>query len=208
MPLRQILLGFFVILLTGSVSAEALFGRVVEITDGDTLKLLVGGTEHKIRLAEIDTPEKGQTWGSAATRALAEKVLYQNVIVDVQGSGGFGRLAGRIWLGQRDINRELVREGHAWAYRKYLTDPTFVIDENFARQHNAGLWSMSDPTAPWLWRRGVRAGTHFIANGQPADKRYCGEMTSCAEATYYFTQVGLTRLDGDGDGVPCESVCR
>jgi endonuclease YncB( thermonuclease family) len=188
MSRRQILLGFLVIFFAASASAEALYGRVVEITDGDTLKLLVGGTQHKIRLAEIDTPEKGQRWGSAATQALAEKVLYQDVIVDVQGSGGYGRLAGRIWLGQRDINRELVQEGHAWAYRDYLTDPTFVNDENLARQRSIGLWSMPDPTAPWLWRQGVRAGTHFVANGHPADKRYCGEMTSCAEANYYFSK--------------------
>ena len=40
------------------------------------------------------------------------------------------------------------------------------------------------------------------------DKRYCGQMTSCAEAMFYYRSCGVTRLDGDGDGIPCESLCR
>lgn len=39
-------------------------------------------------------------------------------------------------------------------------------------------------------------------------KRYCSEMTSCAEARYYLTQCGVRSLDRDGDGVPCEALCR
>lgn len=42
---------------------------------------------------------------------------------------------------------------------------------------------------------------------QCGGKRTCGEMNSCAEANHYLDQCGVSRLDGDGDGVPCETIC-
>ena len=96
--------------LTTAASAETLAGKVVGITDGDTLTLLVGRTQHKIRLAEIYTPERGQDWGTRARQALADKVFQENVNVDVVDVDRYDRLVGKIWLGDRDINRELVRE--------------------------------------------------------------------------------------------------
>ena len=39
-------------------------------------------------------------------------------------------------------------------------------------------------------------------------KRYCKEMDSCAEAKFYLNQCGVSRLDRDNDGIPCESICR
>ena len=105
--------------------------------DGDTVDLLVTvGGQHqqvRVRLTEIDTPERGQPWGNRAKQALAEKVFRQDVVVEMhQSTDAYGRILGRIWLGDRDINRELVREGYAWAYREYLTDPSFLEDEQTA----------------------------------------------------------------------------
>ena len=105
------------LLLSLNSLAEELSGKVVGITDGDTLTLLVDQNQYKIRLAEIDTPEKGQPWGSRATQALAEKVFKAEISVEVVDVDRYGRTVGRIWLGERDINRELVAEGHAWVYR-------------------------------------------------------------------------------------------
>ena len=68
-------IALLVVLLPGIVLAETLSGYVVGITDGDTLTLLVDRTQHKIRLAEIDTPERGQPWGTRARQALADKVF-------------------------------------------------------------------------------------------------------------------------------------
>ena len=194
------------LVLPGITLAETLTGKVVGVTDGDTLTLLVNRTRFKVRLTEIDTPEKGQTWGSRATQALGKKVFQKDVVVESSGYDRYDRLLGRIWLGDRDINREMVREGHAWAYRRYLTDQSLLEDEAAAKAEQIGLWSVPDPVAPWAWRRGSRS--LVVQDFTCGAKTYCREMTSCAEAKFYLQQCGLNRLDGDGDGIPCESICR
>ena len=200
-----------VLLLPEITLAESLSGRVVGITDGDTLTLLVERTQYKVRLTEIDTPVKGQPWGSRATQALGEKVFQKDVVVESSGYDRYDRLLGKIWLGDRDINREMVREGHAWAYRQYLTDQSLLRDEARAKAQGLGLWGIADPVAPWAWRRGSRStavATTPAENFTCGSKTYCREMTSCEEAMFYLQQCGLNRLDGDGDGIPCESICR
>ena len=102
---------------------------MVSITDGDTLVLLVNKKQIKIRLGEIDTPEKSQPWGNKAKKALSKKVFRKNVTVDITDIDRYGRAIGKIWLDDRDINRELVAEGHAWVYRQYMTDSSLLDDE-------------------------------------------------------------------------------
>ncbi len=129
MHFKAVLL-FVLTSITSTAFPYELTGKVVGITDGDTLKLLVDNQQqYKIRLAEIDTPEKGQAWGKNATKALSEKVFREEVRIDVIDTDRYGRLIGRIWLDGRDINRELVAEGHAWVYRQYMTDRSLLEDE-------------------------------------------------------------------------------
>ncbi len=196
---------------------------VVGIADGDTVTIL--DTERrqqtKVRLTEIDTPERGQPWGTRARQALADKVFRRDVRVASQGQDRYGRLLGRLYVGNRDINREMVREGHAWVYRRYSSDIWLLDDEEAARETRQGLWSLpeTDRVPPWEWRRGVRSPSvaettvPSVAFGTAVPptcgtKTTCGEMSSCGEARFFLTQCGITRLDGDGDGVPCERLCR
>jgi len=169
----------------------------------------------KVRLAEIDTPERGQPWATRAKQAFSDKVFREHIEVRVVDTDRYGRTVGRVWLGDRNINRELVREGHAWVYRKYLRDQTLLDDEAHARDNEKGLWSLPEAqrVPPWDWRKGKRAGRPKSERSSVRDfscgtKRYCREMTSCAEARFYLEECGLTRLDGDADGVPCASRCR
>ncbi len=201
-------IALLVVLLPGIVLAETLSGYVVGITDGDTLTLLADRNQHKIRLAEIDTPERGQPWGTRARQALADKVFQKDVVVEVVDIDRYDRLVGKIWLGTRDINREMVSEGHAWAYRQYLNDQSLLKDEAKAKEQGIGLWSVAGPVAPWEWRRGTRQPTLSGKSFTCGTKRYCREMASCEEAQFYLQQCDLTRLDGDSDGLPCESLCR
>ena len=107
------------LLLAAPALADTLTGRVVKVADGDTLTILIAGNEQKrIRLSEIDTPERGQPWSRKAKDALTDKVAGATVSVEAVTIDRYGRTVGKVWLDGRDINRELVAEGHAWVYRK------------------------------------------------------------------------------------------
>jgi endonuclease YncB( thermonuclease family) len=196
--------------------AETIIGKVVGVTDGDTLTLLVEQVPIKVRLAEIDTPEKNQPWGRHAKQALSDHVFDKTVQLHVVTRDRYGRTVGHVYLGDRNINREMVRMGHAWVYVKYSKDLTLLDDEKVARDAREGLWSLPEATwvPPWEWRaarRGKNTKKAIPADlGKPfscGTKQYCREMTTCPEAQFYLKECGLTQLDGDGDGVPCEIIC-
>ena len=135
-----------------SVSAETLEGIVLRVVDGDTLTIQVGNASHRIRLSEIDTPEMDQYWGDEAKAALVAKVNGAVIKVTVVDTDRYGRKVGKVWLGERDINRELVREGHAWVYERYLLDETLLRDQEAASSAGTGLWRLAEAIPPWQWR--------------------------------------------------------
>ena len=133
-----------------------LVGVVTSVADGDTLTLVADDRSHKVRLGGIDAPESNQPGGRAARRALIRKTRGKTVQVDVSEVDQYDRLVAQVRLGVRDINRELVREGHAWVYREYSWDPLLYLEERAAREQQRGLWARSDPIPPWEWRRRER----------------------------------------------------
>ncbi len=212
-----LLLSFFPLLsLLAAPQAGADFfdARVVAVFDGDTIEVLADGERRRIRLAGIDTPERGQPWGNRARKALSDKVFGKPVTLEVIDRDRYGRTVAQVYRGDRHINRELVREGHAWVYRKYLRDESLLEDEEGAREAGRGLWGLPEAaqTPPWEWRAGARNGVSEREDQSApftcGTKRYCREMVSCAEARFYMETCGLGRLDGDRDGVPCEKICR
>lgn len=209
--------------------------RVVGITDGDSLMVLdEQNQQHRIRLAEVDAPERGQPWGDRSRQALSALVFGKTISVQQTDTDRYGRVVARVFANGHDVNRTMVEQGAAWAYREYLTDETLIATEARARQSRVGLWSMSDQetVAPWEWRRGQREGTGNTGappaaarpqalftpaprsapanSGEPfscSGKRFCREMSSCAEAHFYLRQCGVASLDGNSDGQPCEVLC-
>jgi endonuclease YncB( thermonuclease family) len=139
--------------------AETLTGKVVKVADGDTITVLIGAERVKVRLAEIDAPERGQPWGKRAKQALIEKVAGHVVQVETRFNDRYGRRVGHVVCSGRDINRELVRQGHAWVYRQWMRDKTLLDDESRARAAHAGLWSLPEPerVPPWQWRAAERS---------------------------------------------------
>jgi endonuclease YncB( thermonuclease family) len=151
--LRVLLL---ILLTTTSAWADELRGRVVGITDGDTLTLLTPERRQvKIRLGEIDAPESRQPYGSRARQALASMVFQQRARVVVQDVDRYGRTVGRVYAGSLDVNAEMVRRGAAWVYRRYSHDPSLLVLEKEARRAQAGLWALpeSQRAPPWEWRK-------------------------------------------------------
>jgi endonuclease YncB( thermonuclease family) len=141
--------------------AEELRGRVVAIHDGDTLTILTAERRQvKVRLAEIDTPESRQPYGTRARQALAAMVARRDARVVVIDTDRYGRTVGRVYVGPLDVNRELVRQGAAWVYRRYLHDRTLLVGEAEARTARRGLWSLPerDQVPPWVWRQQRGAG--------------------------------------------------
>lgn len=141
-----------------AAGAETLTGKVVSVADGDTITILVDSERVKVRLAEIDAPERGQPWGKRAKQALVEKVAGHVVQVETRFNDQYGRRVGYVVYSGRDVGRELVREGHAWVYRQWLRDRTLLDDETHARATHAGLWGLpkAERTPPWEWRAAER----------------------------------------------------
>jgi micrococcal nuclease len=144
---------FLLILLSSTCLGAELQGKVTSITDGDTVKVFDGIQEVKIRLSNIDAPESKQAFGTRSKQKLAEKVFGKNVVVEYHKKDKYKRILGTIWLENRNINFEMVQEGYAWAYRRYLDDTDFLEAEKIARDKKLGLWIDPFPIAPWDFRK-------------------------------------------------------
>jgi endonuclease YncB( thermonuclease family) len=140
-----------------SVLATTLVGRVVKIADGDTLTIVIDGQQEKIRLSDIDTPERKQPYGTRAKQALSELTFGKTITVLTTTRDRYGRVIGQIRADGVDVNAELVRLGYAWVYRRYSKDAALLHLEELARSEGRGLWADSNPIPPWEWRRGRRS---------------------------------------------------
>jgi endonuclease YncB( thermonuclease family) len=148
----QSLSGFLlaVVLLAGCAD---LSHRVVRVADGDTVTTLKDGTEVKIRLVEIDAPEKAQAYGAASTQSLIELCLNKDATLEEQGKDRYGRTLAKVTCDGIDANAEQVRLGMAWVYRKYAPkdSPLYAV-EGEAKEARRGLWGDAEPVPPWEWR--------------------------------------------------------
>jgi endonuclease YncB( thermonuclease family) len=133
-------------------------GKVSSVVDGDTLRLLYRGGELKVRLAEIDAPERGQSYGRRSRQALSELVFGKHVRVAEQDRDRYGRIVGRVYVDGLDVNAEMVRRGYAWVYRRHATDAELYDLEQQARDARLGLWSLPkrEQLPPWEWRERQR----------------------------------------------------
>ncbi len=127
-------------------------GVVVSILDGDTVDVLIDRKPVRVRLAEIDAPEKAQAFGTRSRQALAAAVFQQLVTVKTTGLDRYGRTIGTILVNDNNVNRMMVAQGMAWAYRQYLVDRSLLDVETAARSGRLGLWLDANPTPPWEWR--------------------------------------------------------
>jgi len=146
-----------------AAAAETFYdGRVESVIDGDTIEVLVDGSPKellRIRLANIDTPEHDQPWGERARAALAARVDGRVVRINAVATDRYGRIVGEVYASDVCVNCELVRDGHAWVYRRYALDAALILLEDDARLHQRGLWSLppAERVPPWEWRSDARS---------------------------------------------------
>jgi len=135
---------------------EIILCLVVGIADGDTLTARCGAADSyqqvKIRLAEIDAPEKQQPFGQQSKAYLSELCFQQLATITPKTVDRFGRTVALVQCRGQDASAALVTAGMAWAFTRYLTDPTIAQLEAQARHHRAGLWADPQPVAPWDFR--------------------------------------------------------
>jgi endonuclease YncB( thermonuclease family) len=143
------------------VYADQFTGKVVGISDGDTISVLREGKAVKVRLHGVDTPEKAQAFGTQARKLTGDLVFQQTVTVAIRDTDRYGRLVGEVLLPDgRSLNQELVKAGMAWWYRPYApTDTTLAQLEAETRAAKRGLWADAHPVPPWEWRKGQRASS-------------------------------------------------
>ncbi len=144
---------FSLALITSQTLAADFTGRVVGVSDGDTITVLHNGKGERIRLHGIDSPEKRQAFGNRAKQFTSNLVFAKTVTVQVMDRDRYGRTVGVVLLPDgRSLNHELVRAGFAWMYRRYTNDQSLSDLEEEARVARRGLWADAEPVPPWEWR--------------------------------------------------------
>jgi micrococcal nuclease len=128
-------------------------GKVVKVTDGDTIEVLWENQPVKVRLSDIDCPEKQQPFYQKAKDFTGSLCFNKQVNVINKGTDRYKRIIGEVELPDGKIlNKELVKNGFAWQFKKYSTDKELAKLETDARGAHAGLWADAQPTPPWEWR--------------------------------------------------------
>lgn len=216
---------------TTSQSPNPQLIKVSQVIDGDTIQVVINGKKETIRLIGIDTPETVdprkpvQCFGKEAS-AKAKSLL----------SGNFIRLEADPTQGERDkyqrilryvfledgtnFNKLMIYEGYAHEYTYntlYKYQSEFKQAQKDAEINKRGLWAdnaCSGDTSQSYTNTGSSGSTGALSGSSSgsggftcAGKTTCGQMASCAEAQFYLNSCGVSRLDGDKDGVPCESLC-
>ena len=130
---------------------------------GDTLTALdATDTQHKIRLAGIDAPEKGEPYGRVSRQHLAGVVFTKTVQVEWTKRDRYGRIIGKVIADGQDVCLMQLESGLAWHYKKYENEQSVADRDSYAdaevraRQHKRGLWIDAHPIPPWDWRRSRR----------------------------------------------------
>ncbi|MEN3323690.1 thermonuclease family protein [Mariniflexile soesokkakense] len=134
--------------------SQIITGKVVAIADGDTFKLLDKDSKlHKIRVANIDCPERKQPFSTKAKKFTSDAIFNKTVKINILRTDRYGRLIGDvIYNGSLNLSEELLKKGLAWHYVKYSKDPKLQSLENDARSKKNGLWQDPTSVAPWEWR--------------------------------------------------------
>lgn len=162
--IRKILASILFALSCQVALANELQGRVVGVSDGDTITILdAKNQQHKVRLAGIDAPEKSQAFGQASKKQLSDLVYGKAVDVEWQKLDRYGRIVGKVLHDGSDVCLEQIRKGMAWHYKKYAGDQstgdrqTYAAIEAEAREAQLGLWLYASPEPPWDYRHRRRS---------------------------------------------------
>ena len=163
--LSTFILAGLLLVLGHAALADTIVGRVVGISDGDTVMVLdADNIQHRVRLAGIDAPERRMPFGQRAKEHLSDLVFGKHVEVQTGKKDRYGRSVGIIFVDGFDANLAMVTAGMAWHYKQYDREQSapdrqlYANAEVKARSRQAGLWLDHNPTPPWDYRKERRGG--------------------------------------------------
>jgi micrococcal nuclease len=136
---------------------------VISVADGDTLTLAVDGGRLKVRLANIDAPERGQAYGRESRRSLVELCLHKEAQYRTQDVDQYGRTVAVVLCEGVDASRAQVERGMAWVLNHYNRDAALASLQQQARWRRSGLWADSNPQPPWEFRHGRDGGAQTLS---------------------------------------------
>ena len=140
-----------------SIQSKTLKGRIIKISDGDTVTLLDStNTQHKIRLDGIDCPERKQPFGTKATNFVKKLTTGKTIVVEWEKKDRYGRILGYVYADGVNVNKELLKNGLAWHYKHYNEDQELAKLEQQAKDKKLNIWSDKNPIEPYRWRKGDR----------------------------------------------------
>ena len=152
-----------ILLFSASLSADVLRGRVIGVSDGDTITVLdENNHQFKIRLMGIDAPEKNQPYGSASKASLSEQIYLKDVDVKWSKHDRYGRIVGQVTFDGSDVCLQQIKLGLAWHYKQYQGEQTegdrnqYSASEVVARNGKVGLWNDPQPMEPATYRHRKR----------------------------------------------------
>ena len=169
-PTPKIFLLLLSILAT-TAHSEIIKGKVIAISDGDTIKVLDSNqNQYKIRISGIDAPEKNQALGKRSKENLSDLVFGKEVEIIWDKKDKYQRIVGKILFADPkcirlscpkvlDAGLEQIKSGFAWWYQKYSKDQNdedaalYEKAEGNAQKLKVGLWVDPDPIPPWDWRK-------------------------------------------------------
>jgi len=156
---RFLALTFALLLAASGACAAGWSGKVLSVTDGDTVKVLRGVEQVKVRLYGIDAPEKKQEYGQQAKAFTNDLAAGKIVTVEKKAKDRYGRTVGVVTLPDgKALNLQILHAGYAWWYRDYAPKESAYRDaETVAKSEGRGLWADHNPIPPWNWRKSHKA---------------------------------------------------
>jgi len=169
-----------------------LAATVTKVNDGDSIEVSLDSGAARVRLSAVDTPEYDQPYGSTSSAALKSLLpAGATVELEVVTQDQFRRIVATVWLladGKRiNINETMLREGHAWAYRRYMREEKFCDLEAQARDQKLGLWAqpVSDWVYPPEWRLLKNGEIRVLPTPYPETREKCVAVLALAGAATY-----------------------
>jgi micrococcal nuclease len=173
-------------------SQEPVSAKVTKINDGDSIEVMLDTGAGRVRLSAIDTPEHDQPHGPASSAALKGLLpVGSTVELEIVTQDQFRRIVAVVWLvnaGARlNVNERMLRDGHAWAYRRYMRDARFCDIEAEARDAKRGLWAQ--PVDDWVyppeWRLLKNGEIRALPTPYVETRETCAAVMGLAGAATY-----------------------